>query len=331
MKKINLIWIALVFIALFAVGCSKIQSGYITDKLVYLRNPQIVSAGVLTTSILPELNGTSQPIHFFIAAAYDSLGIPTDMLTKNVDLVVWNEPYNLTADTSIALVNAKRKTIQMPITQLNERSGQFTFTPASNLAPKGKYSFDVRMENVAGSQVFKDAMVIDIQQVLYSTGRCDINIMDITNFGGGYITAPSATVNRIERKPTDQSPNTISFKIVDKYGKPWNPKAGEIVPRGDRPSFPSFDRFSKQVNTDSTMTWAYPFAPFPLGTDASTYNAYDVFYRVLMAHVAIDGSVPANGAPCLPGKWNMNVTFGFRFLYDGDWEVTIHIGNAKRI
>ena len=114
MKKINLIWIALVFIALFAVGCSKIQSGYITDKLVYLRNPQIVSAGVLTTSILPELNGTSQPIHFFIAAAYDSLGIPTDMLTKNVDLVVWNEPYNLTADTSIALVNAKRKTIQMP-------------------------------------------------------------------------------------------------------------------------------------------------------------------------------------------------------------------------
>ena len=75
MKKINLIWIALVFIALCAVGCTKIQNGYITDKLVYRRNPQIVSAGVLTTSILPELNGTSQPIHFFIAAVDGFAGL----------------------------------------------------------------------------------------------------------------------------------------------------------------------------------------------------------------------------------------------------------------
>lgn len=331
MKKINFIWTVMIFIALCAGGCSKVQNGYISDKLIYRRNPQIVSAGVLTTSIMPELNGTSQPIHFFIAGAYDSIGKPTDLLTKDVDLVVWDQPYVLATDTTIALVNAKRKTIKMPISQLNERSGQFTFTQASNLAPKGKYSFDVRMENVAGSQVFKNAMNIDIQQVLYSPGRMDINIMDVKNFGGGYITSPTATVKRIDRTPTAQSPNTISFKIVDKHGKPWNPKAGEIVPRGDRPSFPSFDRFAPQVNTDSTMTWAYPFAPFPLGTDASTYNAYDVFYRVLMPRVAIDGTVPATGAPCLPGKWNMNVTFGFRFIYFGDWEVTIHIDNATRI
>ncbi len=332
MKKYRTLWFAMIIIAAFIGSCTKVQEGYISDVLIYRRSPQVVSSGVLTTSVLPELNGTSQPVYFYINGASDSLGNPTDMLTKELDVYTWTEPYDLATDTTVALINAKRAVSKMPVALLNDRSGQFSFTPASSAIPGGKYSLDVRMENIAGSKVFKDALKIDIQEIEYQRFRTDCNILNAQNQGGGYLSpSPGYTVKRIARKPTADKPNTISFKIVDKHGVPWNPKNGEIVKRGDRPHFAMFAPFAPQVNTDSSMVFVYPFAPFPIGTSDATYNGYDSFYRVLRQHVDIDGNVPSTGEECLPGEWSMNVTFGFRFFMEGDWEVTIHMNNVTRI
>lgn len=56
----------------------------------------------------------------------------------------------------------------------------------------------------------------------------------------------------------------VILKIVDKAGRPFNPKAGEIVKRGDRPMFESHVKFNPVITTDTALICDFEVAPFPL-------------------------------------------------------------------
>src|SRR5690606_22192257 len=56
----------------------------------------------------------------------------------------------------------------------------------------------------------------------------------------------------------------VILKIVDKAGRAFNPKAGEIVKRGDRPMFESHVKFNPVITTDTTLSCDFEVAPFPL-------------------------------------------------------------------
>ncbi|MDP4185006.1 MAG: DUF5007 domain-containing protein [Bacteroidota bacterium] len=332
MRKNTVKSIIYALILMTLAGCSAVQDGYVSDVITYRRNPQIVQSGVLTMSVVPELNGTSQPITFSIEAVKDSTGKETDALTKDVDLNVWTQAYNYQTDTTLALVMAKRTVAKMPIATLNKRSGQFSFTEASSMLPaNSKYSFDVKMQNIAGEKIFKDVFTCQLQTVLYEVFRMQDNTVvdDASLRFDSYIANPTYTVQHIDRTPTTNNPNTITFIITDKYGNPFNPKAGEIIKRGGRQSFSDFANFGPAVYSETSMTFTYPFTPFPLGTNFM--GSYDCFYRIPGRYIDVDGVDASTGEDRAPKSRNVNPIFAFRFYLSGDWIVTLKLPDVTRL
>lgn len=315
-------------------ACDNIPDGYLSDTILYTKNPFNVDAGGTTYSDAPNLAGSSYPLMFKLTEVRNEKGEIDSSLIKTRDLIVWSQAYNGATDTTLALITAKRKVLpNQPTMQLLEASGQLLFTAATSQVTEGKYTLSMEVSNSAGKRTLKDIVTVNIRNNPYTYSNLNHNVastgsqwvepgaLNENDTKGVGITAAVATVTH-----NPSGPNKIHLIIRDKNGNPWSWKNNEIVKRGDRPCLQYALPWVKGEFNDTDLVYEYPFAPFPFGTIVTPGGlALDkrIDYRILNDFVAIDGLTA--------GKWNCNLVFYFSFNFKGEWTFDLKFPSLTRI
>lgn len=333
MKNITNILLSIGIIACLA-SCDKVPNGYISDSIIYTRNPFIVPAGKTTYSEAPNLAGSSFPVQFELLEIRNENGEIDTEFAKLRDLYIWKEPFNPTIHNTIEKVKAIRELVpNQPTVNLLPGSGQLMFTEATSQVLPGKYSLSMKMTNSAGTRIFKDVVSVILDNTPYSYENVFHNI---ASTGSGFIEPGGVNdgdVLGVTVKPATaevthdpKGPNKMHLVIKDKNGKAWNWKNNEIVKRGDRPCLEYALPWAKGEFGETDLTYEYPFAPFPFGKTVTPdgiqwERRFD--YRIMNSYVAIDGLTS--------GKWNCNLVFYFSFNLEGEWTFEITFPNLTRL
>jgi hypothetical protein len=302
------IYILLFIIASFMIKCTKVEKGYLSPTMAYSVSSFTATVGRTAYSYTLVPDGSSVPIKVKILHFYDATGkVVDDMFNKTYPVSVWTAAYDSKTDVTYATIMAKRKVVQMAPININESSGQIEANPATIYLPLGSYSIDIQVTNIVGTQVLKNIMTInlvtgnniDTSPVTgsYSLGRLWANTAGGPANGASFgsfngINNPFVveTITRVA-----DTPNIISFKLLDKNGKPFNPKNNEIMKRpnsGLNPNPPFLQNLQDYapdtfVATDSLMTLKYPLVPFPI---VSLGNGFNMYYRIPTAFAHIDST-----------------------------------------
>jgi hypothetical protein len=326
--KINKINILTLLGFSLAVGsCSKIDNGFQSDNIRYKSDVIFCKRGMsLTLSDRINADGSTPPYTFEMLNLRDAeTGQPApEEFFKEYEIISFKNGmvFNAETDTTVELLNLKREVIKKTPMEFNQVSGQLIFNRASANLPLGRYKFDVNFTNTTGTKLFKDLATIDIVdptiddmfEVTYeaATGSSAAEVFTTTS-------APKLSCKKVSNDGA-----RVILKIVDKAGRPFNPKAGEIVKRGDRPMFESHVKFNPVITTDTAMICDFEVAPFPLaklvdkaGTDWGFLN----YYRIPMTFAQIDG-IPNN---------NVNPVFGFRVKMEGTYIVEVRLPSVTRV
>jgi hypothetical protein len=109
-------------------------------------------------------------------------------------------------------------------------------------------------------------------------------------FGGNNNPFVEYTITRFA-----DTPNVFIYKLMDKNGVVFNPKAGEIAKRpnaGLNPNPPFLQNLQDYAPdtysaTDTAMVLKYPLVPFPI---ASLGNGYNMYYCIPSQYVKIDST-----------------------------------------
>ncbi|WP_400261208.1 hypothetical protein ACFX5U_14805 [Sphingobacterium sp. SG20118] len=317
----------LIFSSAIIGSCTKIESGFLSDDIRYKDNTIFCKRGMsLTMSDRINTDGSTPPYQFELInlrqesseeAAPKVFFEAFDILTFKPGMV-----FNAETDTTVELLNKKRETVKKPPMEFNTVSGQLVFNRASTNLPLGRYTFDVKMSNPTGQKLFPklatieiiDPVIEDMFEVTYQAATGS-NASEVFTT----ITSPKLKCTKISNEGA-----RVILKIVDKNGKAFNPKNGEVVKRGDRPMFESHVKFNPVQVTDTEMICDFEVAPFPLakliGKDGTDWG-YLNYYRIPMQFAQVDG---------LPNS-NVNPVFGFRILMEGTYEVEVMLPTVTRI
>lgn len=325
-NKVNSILLGLGLLTGLA-ACSKIENGFQSDNIRYKSNVILAKRGMsLTMSDRINADGSTPPYSFELLNLRDAAtgGPAPKEFTTDYEILVFKEGmvFNAETDTTVELLNQKREVVKKPPMEFNKVSGQLIFNRASANLPLGNYAFDVNFTNGRGTKLFEnlasiqivDPTIEDMFEVTYqaATGSSASEVFTTT-------TAPQVTCKKVSNDGA-----RVILKIIDKLGQPFNPKAGEIVKRGDRPMFESHVKFNPVVTTDTALICDFEVAPFPLtklvdkaGTDWGYLN----YYRIPMKFASVDG---------LPNN-NVNPVFGFRVLMEGTYIVEVRLPSVTRV
>lgn len=322
-KKIHQGVLAGLFILAAAVSCKKIPVGYISDQIRYVNDTFRVPRGTNYRADPKafELDGSNYPISVKLLEVRDlATGKPTTLFSEEKEVYIWTALFNPDTDTTVELLNRKREKKMVPPLEIVEKSGQLIFNEGSINIPTGNYSFDVQVSNGSGTKTFRDISVIQIlDQPFRQEGApgCAYFI-DGTNTYGDLAT-PVMTY----RKVSDEG-YQVRLKIVDKNGVPFNPNAGELIRRGDRPTFETYAKFNPVEYTDTTMVCNFELTPFPI-LEYPGYG-YLMYYRIPSEFAIIDPGITPTEEPI----YNVNPRFAFRLLVAGTYEVTIQMPQVTR-
>jgi len=325
-NKINAIILGL-GITTSIIACSKIENGFQSDNIRYKSNVITAKRGMsLTMSDRINADGSTPPYTFELLNLRDAetgAAAPKEFST-DYEILVFKQGmvFNAETDSTVELLNLKREVVKKPPMEFNPVSGQLIFNRASANLPLGLYDFDVNFTNNRGTRLFEklasieivDPTIEDMFEVTYqaATGSSATEVFTT-------ISAPQITCKKISNEGA-----RVILKVIDKTGKPFNPKAGEIVKRGDRPMFESHVKFNPVVTTDTAMICDFEVAPFPLAKlidKAGTDWGYLNYYRIPMKFASVDG---------LPNN-NVNPVFGFRVLMEGTYIVEVRLPSVTRI
>ncbi len=318
------------------IACEKIPIGYINDNILYIKNPFNVDAGKTTYSPVPKLLGSTPPVKVELVEVRNKAGEIDTILAMPRDLYTWKDAYSPKRDTTLEqILNLRELTPNVPTMHVIEGSGQLMFTEATIDVPGGEYSLTLKMTNIAGTRIYKDAVSVIINQgnpyefenqnhniAATGDGWVEPGGKDQYDSRGVQITPAELSVIH-----DDKGPNKVHLIIRDKNGNPWSWKNNEMVKRGDRPCLEFALPWTEGVFNDVDLVYEYPFAPFPFGKivtgagDGIEWNRrYD--YRLLADYVAIDGLTP--------NKWNVNMVFYFSFNVPGEWTFELQFPSLTR-
>ncbi|TWF41438.1 uncharacterized protein DUF5007 [Chitinophaga polysaccharea] len=308
--------------ALLVLGCTKVQEGFLSDGIRY-KSPEIfIPKGI--TARYPGIlfDGSTPPVKFEILDMRPVEGgkLPAAFNTKYPVWVFKDKmSFDPDTDTTIALLRAKQDSLQELPFEFNPVNGGFLFkAPSANL-PNGVYEFDVKASNVNGSKVYKNLARLHIEDPEYIRMT---EVPVVASYDSVTNTFPTSLQGTMELRRVSPQGTQVMLKIMDKNGKLFNPKKGEVITRGDRPSFASYARFNPVVVTDTALITDYAIAPYPAKLIPGYVN-YLIYYRIPAWFIKMDGAAPK--------AWSANPRFGFQILFEGTYEVIIHLPNVTKL
>jgi hypothetical protein len=297
----------------------KPKEGFLSDNLYYLPNPFVAPKGTVSQSKPLQTDGSTDPISVkLLSIRNKATGKEATELLKEKEIQVFTGTVEYT-DNSVELLNKKLSKKMVRPLNIAPIGGRIEISQASEYIDTGTYVIDIEVSNVRGKKILNNIEEIRIVEKKHydlissaATNSVPGNETVFTNVPGGF----PVTVTHIPN-----GPDKIILKIVDKNGTPFNPKAGQIIPRGDRPQFADLDPYFVEEKTDTALVFQYPAVPFPLFTNAgkygSSYNNYLNYYRVPST---------ANSADL-----NYNPTVAFRVYSKGTWIITGKILTATKL
>jgi len=315
MKKIKKIITASLLLLVICSGvfisCTKYGNGFLSPTVQYAVNQFTITRGRIATSYSLITDGSSVPMHVKWVHIYDATGkIVDSMFSKKYVVPVWTAAYNPVTDTNYAKIIAKRSNAELTPIVVNESNGTIEANSGTIYLPIGTYTMDLEVSNAAGSQVLKNIMQINIvdgktieldpEQGAFSLSLLIAN----TASGAGALGGNNAgvmfngannpfalyTITRFA-----DTPNVFIYKVMDRNGVPFNPKAGEIAKRpnsGLNPTPPFLQNLQDYAPdtftaSDTAMSLRYPLVPFPI---ASLGNGFNMYYRIPAQFVSIDST-----------------------------------------
>lgn len=321
MQKITILLAGLLTLG----GCKKIEEGFLSDTIRYKSQDIFCQRGLpMVQSDAINLDGSTPPVTFRMLNLRDSSGkaAPAAFTTK-YDVLMFKPgmSFDIKTDSTVELLNKKRETKNVTPMEFSTVSGQLTFNKASVNLPVGVYTFDLEAKNVRGVKVYNNFGRINIvdptqDDMFQLEDNVDNAFSDITGTSTG-VKPPKVLFKKVSNDGA-----RIILKVTDKNGVPFNPKAGEIIKRGDRPTFENYARFHPVVTTDTAMICDFEVAPFPLANyiDASTNWGHLIYYRIPSKFVAIDGMAV--------GQFSANPRFAFSIKLEGTYMVEFRLPDA---
>lgn len=320
MKMYNKIVVtAAILLAGFA-GCKKSETGFLSDNVFYRSNPIVAEQGAVTYSAPLEVDGSTAPLKVKLLDVRDKASGKSviDSFLKEREITTFLGEIT-SSDTSLEMINKKlAKTMVKPF-NVAEIGGRLEFSAATKYLAAGTYEIDLQIDNVKGSRILKNACDIVIKEPVtaynYTYKAWTVSTIGTEVFGP----APGDPDFSIQYDANGE--NKIVLKFTDKFGTPYNPKAGEVIGRPGRPNLKYWDPYYPEVRTDSTIIYQYPETglAFPLlntvkADDGSSWNDGICYYRVL-------GTANDLGV-------NVNPVFTCRFLRSGSYTLTFHLYNT---
>ena len=311
-----------------AAACKKVPDGFLSDYIRYEELPINVPQGRAYVSYALNPDGSNKPAKIKLLTIYDKAtgNDVTDLFMQKYELPVWTSYYDPKVDTTLELINAKRKDSLVYPISINESSGQLEANRATVNLPLGAYEFDLEVTNSAGTKRYPRIGEFNLNEAAFfevpavrSTVAMKVGEESTTKLlpNGGI------EVNRI-----GDDEDKIIVRIVDENGVPFNPKAGEI---GRRPASGTAGGWLQTMQDysisyeifDDRMEFVYGVVPFPL---SSLGNGFNYYYRIPAEYVHFDESLE------LPDDtYSCNARFSFRAFLPGTYEIKVTVeGVTKR-
>ncbi|HEY1167030.1 MAG TPA: DUF5007 domain-containing protein [Chitinophaga sp.] len=321
------IFLCILSTILFIAACEKVEPGFLSEQMRYKDNVIYCKRGLgLQQSDRINTDESTPPVTFKMTNLRDkSSGKPAPpAFFEDYEVLVFKDgqSFNVQTDTSVEQLNKKREIQKLKPMYFNENSGQFVFNKASVNLPLGEYVFDIAAQNVNGARTFTgfgQITVVDPELDDIFTIEDNVsNAFDVNN-----VVTPMRNPKMTLSKISNEGARVI-LKLVDKNGNPFNPKAGEIIKRGDRPVFENYARFHPVITTDTAMIIDFELAPFPLTkyNDGVTDWNHLMYYRIPSKFVKVDNMTP--------NAYSVNPRFAFVVKLEGTYIVELKFTDAVR-
>ncbi|WP_349314205.1 DUF5007 domain-containing protein [Chitinophaga sp. MM2321] len=314
---------AVLLVALLVAGCKKIEEGFLSDGLYVPDSPIRIERGnpfQKTSSIIAD--GTTQPMTVkLLDIRRAGTKKHADEFYREYPVYVYTTAIDPAVDTTIEQVDAKRVLKPMKPFEFLE-SGQFIFNGATDSLPVDvDYEYDVEVTNVAGTKTFTNIGVMRT----FDPPLSELKAQGCSWFQDFATTNGTMGDLKVNISKVADTGTLVMVKITDQFGVPFNPKSGEIIQRGDRPTFESYAKFHPVQYTDSTMICNFEITPFPV-KEIPGYGGFLMYYRIPSDFVILDKSIPnLPTAPC-----SVNPRFGFQIKKAGSYLVEIRLPKTTR-
>jgi hypothetical protein len=324
--KHKFIYFTLLLVSLLITSaCKKTAVGFLSPYIHYEVDPILIPKGRNFLSAGLNGDGTSQPytckvLHFYNKATGQNVDT---MFAHTYPVQIWTALYSPQPDTTLALINGKRRTVNVPAVAISPESGQITANFGALNIPGGEYQFDLQITNDAGTRIYpkigdfilKDTTTYDAVPAL---GTQYDKLFEVGNEGVSQLAGtPTLTIVR-----TGDTPNAVTVQFEDKTGAFFDPSKNEIIrrPSGNTYLQTLQDYAIAYTVTNNAMVFQYAFTPFPLN---SLGNGFNIYYRIPTQYAHIDGQPD--------GKWSMNPRFPFRLYVPGAYTITMQFPDVTRV
>jgi hypothetical protein len=310
-----------------AMACKKVPDGFLSDYVRYEVTPIVVPQGRAYVSDALNPEGSAKPMTVKLLAVYNAETGEnvTEIFSKKYTIPVWTGFYDPKKDTTLEMINAKRKDSLVYPISINQFSGQLEANFATINLPLGLYDYDLEIKNSTGTKVYPKIGQFQLKEAAYFENPDPRTTVAMKV--GAESTTKTLPGGRIEVKHTNEDVNKIVVRIVDENGVAFNPKEGEI---GRRP-MPGTgigwlqtmqDYALSYEEFDDRMEFEYGVNPFPL---SSLGNGYNYYYRIPTEFVKFDESLE------LPdNEYSCNARFSLRVYLPGTYEVTVIVDGVTK-
>ncbi|AXY74415.1 DUF5007 domain-containing protein [Paraflavitalea soli] len=325
MRKIIILLLGVVLVT---AACKKIQEGFLSDTMRYIdKNIYCLRGLPLVQTQRIDIDGSTPPMNFEMLNLRDENGKPAPKEFFEKYEVLLFKPgmaFDIKTDTTVAELDKKREKKTIPPMDFNPISGQISFNRGSVNIPLGKYTFDLQATNVHGTKIFPAFATINIVDPVAD----DIFVQEDNVSNAFHNVTGAATPHKNPKLTFTKVSNDgarIILKLTDKNGNPFNPKAGEIIRRGDRPTFENYAKFTPVKFTDTAMVCDFEVAPFPLAkyVDATTDWGHLIYYRIPSQFATVDGFTP--------GLYSVNPRFAFTLKMEGTYIIELKFTDVTRV
>lgn len=318
----------LLVIIIAGAACKKIQEGFLSDTMRYIdKNIYCLRGLPLVQSQRIDIDGSTPPITFEMLNLRSENGTPAPKeFTEKYEVLMFKPgmTFDITTDTTVAELNKKREKRSVTPMEFNPISGQITFNRGSLNIPLGKYIFDLQAANVNSTKVFPSFGAINIvdplpEDIFLQEDNVSNAFHNVTG-----VATPHKNPKLTFTKVSDAGARII-LKLTDKNGNAFNPKAGEIIRRGDRPTFENYARFNPVQFTDTAMICDFEVAPFPLAkyVTPTTDWGHLIYYRIPSQFATVDGFTP--------GLYSVNPRFAFTLKMEGTYIIELKFTDVTRV
>lgn len=320
MKRNYINKLGLVLAVSMLSACDRVEDGYISDYISYnLQTLEAVQGQVSYTGALV-LDGSTAPVQVKLLSIRDKqTGREATEFLEEYDVPTYLAEIT-SEDNTLERLMEKIAIDKMPAIVVNEIGGRVGLTRATANIETGLYTIDVEVTNSRGTRVINDAL--DIQLVPATTHSVDYQAMTTSDFGieDNFIDATQHFEIEVTREVSNE--NRIIFRWLDKNGDAFNPRAGEIIRRGDRPTFAHWSPYFEEEVTDDAISYEFPLTglDYPVlrqvNVAGSAWADGITYYRIV-------GSATDIGR-------NLNPVSTLRYHLGGTYTVTYHLKNVVR-